>query len=117
MDLFDINASTLEIKSLDIEIQRLQKSLKVLKTRKEVISEKIKMYLNKGSHTGVVINNMTILSVTKPKTKTLSKKEKDEKIKTVLRQYNVEADRVAQELNTATKGHQTMVQKLVIKKE
>lgn len=116
MDPFDINATTLEIKSIDFEIQRLQKTLKELKARKEHISEKIKAYLNKGSHTGVVINNMTILSVTKPQTKALTKKEKEEKIKNVLRQFNVE-DRVAQELHTATKGKQTMVQKLVIKKE
>jgi len=117
MDPFDINAATLEMKSLDAEIKRVHTTLKELKKRKEFISEKIKMYLNRGSHTGIIINDMTILSVTKPKTKALTKKEKEEKIKGVLRQYNLEPERVSNELSTAVKGKQTMVQQLVIKKE
>ena len=117
MDPFDINAATLEMKSLDSEIKRIQITLKELRKRKEFVSEKIKLYLNRNSHTGIIINDMTILSVTKQKTKTLTKKEKADKIRGVLIQYNLEPERVANELSTAVKGKQTMVQQLVIKKE
>jgi hypothetical protein len=118
---FDINAASLELKNIQTEIDRVQKILRDLKTRKTNVLDKIQLYLNQNEHQGVIINNMEILSVTTVKTKPLTKKEKEAHLKNVLKQYTETPETINSIMNelTDTKkiAKQTQQQKIVIKKQ
>jgi hypothetical protein len=73
--------------------------------------------MNNNSHSGIIINNMTILSVKKQKTKKLTNQEKEDQIKNVLHHYQVDNNKAVNDLTNAMKGKQIVTQQLVIKKE
>jgi hypothetical protein len=115
---FDINAASLELKSIQSEIDRINKIANELKKRKKMVMDKIQVYLNKNAHQGVLINDMSIMSVTKTKTKALPKKEKEEQIKKVLSQVaGDQTNKIINDLNMATKGKPVVQQTIVVKKQ
>ncbi len=115
---FDINAASLELKSIQSEIDRVNKIVNELKKKKKAIMDKIQVYLNKNAHQGVLINDMSIMSVTKTKTKALPKKEKEEQIKKVLSQVaGDQTNKIINDLNIATKGKPVVQQTIVVKKQ
>lgn len=115
--MFDLNATTLELKAIDTEITRLSKLLNDLKKRKKIIIDKIQNYFNKNEHQGVIINEMTILSVVKSKKKAIPLKEKEEQIKTVLQKYEI-SPQVASEIYNINHASKQMTKtEIVIKKE
>jgi len=115
--MFDLNATTLELKAIDIEIGRLTKSLHDLKKRKKIIIDKIQNYFNKNDHQGVIINDMTILSVVKSKKKAIPLKEKEEQMKTVLKKYEI-PPQVANEIYNINHASKQMSKtEIVIKKD
>jgi len=114
---FDINAVTLELKAIDTEIGRISKLVTDLKKKKKTLTDKLQLYFNNNQHQGVIINDMTILSVVKSKKKAIPLKEKEEQMKSMLRKYEV-PEQVANEIHNITHASkQTTKQEIVIKKE
>jgi len=111
---FDLNATSLEIKGIEAEIKRIQKILRDLKTKKDVLLEKMQKYFKENEHQGVIINGMKIETITKEKTKQLTKKEKEEQIKQVLSHYVDAPHILAEQLQQVTKGQKIEQQKIVI---
>ena len=112
---FDITASCTELKNIDLELKRLKSIVKDLSGRKKVLEEKIQVYLDQNQNVGVEFKGVTFLKETKQKTKALTKKEKTEKIQAVLLQHVPDtAAKVLTEISEATKGLQTMQQKLTM---
>lgn len=115
--MFDLNATTLELKAIDTEIVRLTKSVNDLKKRKKIIIDKIQNYFDKNEHQGVIINDMTILSVVKSKKKAIPLKEKEEQIKTVLKKYEIPAQVASEIYNINHSSKQMTKTEIVIKKD
>jgi hypothetical protein len=115
---FDIKAASNELNSIQNEMDRMNKIVKELKKRKLFIMDKMQEYLNKNSHQGVLVNNMSIMNITKTKNKALPKKEKEEQMKRVISQVaGDQTNKILTDLNNATKGTPILEQKLVIKKQ
>ena len=115
---FDINAATMELKSIQNEMDRVNKIARDLKKKKTEITDKIQLFLAKNAHQGVLINDMSIMNVSKTKIKALPKKEKEEQIKKVISQMaGDQTNKVLTDLSNATKGKTVIEQKLVIKKQ
>ena len=114
---FDIVASSQELKNIDVEIKRLRDVSNVLKKRKTEIEQKIQKYLTETRNKGVVIHDMTILSEAKSTTKAIPKKEKEERIRSLLKNYTTLPEQLLQEIQEATKGTQVMKHKITIQQE
>lgn len=111
---FDITAASHEIKQIDTELKRIHTISLSLKKRKMDIEQKIQKYLNEHNHKGVLINDVTIVQEEKTKVKPLTKKEKECKMKELLKQHGI-SDSLLNEINNVTKGGTVTTQnKLVI---
>jgi hypothetical protein len=111
--LFDITAGCMELKKMEVEQKRLQGILRDLKKKKTDLENRIQKYLSDNQHKGVMINDMTVLSECKIRTKPLPKKEKEERITNLLKQHNISPE-LAQEFNKVTKGTPIEKNKLII---
>ena len=111
---FDITAATHEIKQIDTELKRIYTISHSLKKRKMDIEQKIQKYLTENNHKGVLINDVTIVQEEKTKLKPLTKKEKEIKIKELLKHHGL-SDSFLNEINNVTKGGTVTTQnKLII---
>jgi hypothetical protein len=117
MALFDLNAVTLELKAIDSEITRLAKQCCELKKKKKILTDKLQLYFEKNNHQGVIINEMTITTISKTKKQAIPKKEKEEQIKQLFSKFQL-PEPIAHELQAITQASkQTVKQEIVIKKD
>jgi hypothetical protein len=111
---FDITAASNEIKQIDTELKRIHTISISLKKRKMDIEQKIQKYLTENNHKGVMINDVTIVQQEKTKIKPLTKKEKEFKVKDLLKHHGI-SDSLFNEINNVTKGGTVTTQnKLII---
>ena len=109
-----IQSDVKELQDLDSELKRLGKQMKILRDRKNVIENKIKIYLDEKDQPGVKYQDLAIIMDNKKGRIRINEKEKKERVLEILNSNGVEnSEEMLNELIETMKG--TPVNKSYIK--
>lgn len=112
----DIKGNTIELREINLELSRMNKDMKKLKTRKAELEQSILEYITNNDVPGVKYNDIIIISEEGKARMRKNAKEKEEESIGVLREYGVSrAEEAYKRILNAMKGDTYTKQKLKIK--
>jgi hypothetical protein len=111
-----ITSSLNELKDINSELKRLRIQVRKLNIRREIVEKEIKDFLDSKDQPGIKYQGMAIIPEEKETYKAKGKKQKEEDIKTLFRNYGVDDENEAfRDLMKTMKGSPTQKFKLKIK--
>lgn len=100
-----IQQDVIELQNLDVELKRLRKQIRDLKTQKDACEKRILEYLEVNEQPGLKMNGMVIMAQDRRRRKYQKKTEKIERGESVLQKHGIYNSREAlDELLEAMRG-------------
>lgn len=105
-----------ELDEISIEIKLLNDKLTKLRKRKKTIEENIGDYLDSNNKPGFKCNGKIVTKLEKETRKRLNKRDKEENMKNILRQYGInDSDTVCNQILNSIKGDSKTISTIKIK--